>query len=276
MFRQNFLKYNEAGDGGAGAANNTPPPNNENDPSKKPPNDPPPQDDGLGFYNQSKDDKGGEANPGGKKEGEATPPKDEKKDETKPEDQVSGYGAEPPKDGAKDEKPSEPPKQDPPKDEGLGYELDLKEVEKSTAEALLKIAKEQKLSKEQAEAFVQFKKQEIKAQADADAKYEEEYKAAQIKQKQDWYNELKNDADFGKDKFNHSVARVEKFISEMMPDTKKVLTERRSMLPPYVMKDILRTANKFYDNGKFVQGEQPAAAAAAKEKEADDPLAFYK
>lgn len=273
MFKFKFLKYNEAGDGDGSAG--APPAKNETPPpaQKDAPNTPPPQEGGntdeFGYAKAPADDKSGEKGDGEKKEGAKTPSKD---DEKIPEDAVAGYGDKAP------EVPDAGKQDDPPKkkeDDGLGYELEVKDLDEKEVQAIKDLAKEMKLTKEQAQTFVEIKKKELvdmKASQDA---YEKQVQVEVTKQKAAWHNELKTDPDFGGEKFAHSVAKVEKFISEFMTDTKKVLTERKSMLPPYVMKDILRAANKFYDTEKLVTGSGASDRNSSKEEKEVSPLDFY-
>lgn len=273
MLKFQFLKYNEAGDGdGTGAPANkdetTPPA------QKDPPSDPPPKKDGdtdeYGYAKIPEANKSGEEGAGEKKEGEK--PSEKTKEEEKPEP-VSGYSDEPPKtpDAGKQDDP--PPKADEKKVEGLEFDLDIKDLDQPSVEILNKFFKEHKLSKEQAQALVDIRKAEVAANSKADNDYIEQQKAAVIKQKQDWHSELKKDPNFGGENFAKSINRVDKFLNEMMGDTKKVLTERKSMLPPYVMKDLLRVANLVYDTDKFVNGNK--VNEESKETKEVSPLDYY-
>lgn len=89
-----------------------------------------------------------------------------------------------------------------------------------------------KLTKEQVEAYVNLRKSE-------DAKAEENQKAQIVSTRNAWIKELKDDKDFGGANFDKNVDRVEKVLQNFLPNTKKVLTERGSVLPPYIMRDLL-------------------------------------
>ena len=135
-------------------------------------------------------------------------------------------------------------------------------------------AKANALPKEAAQALVNLRKSEF----DANLAQAEEAKKAQAraieKVKASWDKELRTDATFGGDKFAHNVAQVEKVLADFMPSTKKTLTERGSMLPPYVMRDLAKLAEKLYAAEKLVQGEAAVGEAVVEDKQ-DDHLSFY-
>ena len=85
---------------------------------------------------------------------------------------------------------------------------------------------------------------------------------------------MKNDPALGGEKFEHNVMQAEKVLEEFMRATKTMLTERGSMLPPYVMRDLARLAEHLYAAPVFNSGEPPAPPPEPKE-ENNDPLAFY-
>lgn len=96
-----------------------------------------------------------------------------------------------------------------------------------------------KLSKEAAQEYVALAKG-FKAQVEAYQK-EQQTKVQQAaqKQKQEWYNELKQDKEFGGQNFDVNLKRVDTVLDRFFPNTKKELTTRKSMLPPSVMRDLL-------------------------------------
>lgn len=154
----------------------------------------------------------------------------------------------------------------------LEYELDVKDLAPEETEKFKKIAFDHKLSKEVAQALVDMRKQEnqnIQAEL-IKLKTDNENKIAQ--QKAGWHNELVTDPKFGGENYLHNLARVDKVLTTLMPDTKKVLTERKSMLPPYVMRDLLTVYNSLYSTDEFVGGQPPTPSEAEKES---SPLDFY-
>lgn len=95
-----------------------------------------------------------------------------------------------------------------------------------------------KLSKEAAAEYVNLAKG-FKAQVES---YEKEratkiQQAAQ-KQKAEWFNELKQDKEFGGQNFDANLKKVDVVLDRFFPNTKKELTTKKSMLPPSVMRDL--------------------------------------
>jgi hypothetical protein len=107
---------------------------------------------------------------------------------------------------------------------------------------------------------------------------EDQKKQAEINRKKteaQWYRELKEDPNFGGEKFLHNVKRAERVVQDYMPNLKNKLTESKVMLPPYVMKDLFLLAKQLYSSGEHVEGD-PTKASDDKDKEKEvDPLAFY-
>lgn len=217
------------------------------------------------------DDLGYAITPEVKPEGEKAP--EPKKEEPKaPEeikDPATGYGKEAPK--APKEEAAPPPES--PKIE-LGYELEVKDVDPAVLTKVQEFAKANALPKEAAQALLNLRKTEFDAAKQAQADQEKAY----LKQVQDtrsaWDKELRTDATFGGEKFAHNVMQAEKVLGDFMPNTKKILTERGSMLPPYVMRDLAKLAEKLYSPENIVQGERPAGDEVVVSK-VDEHLDFY-
>jgi len=191
---------------------------------------------------------------------EKKPEEDDKKPEEgneddKVDDPASGY----------DKKPEEPdveedddkkPEEDDKKPEGEEKELGKEDVESLVKElpdtydkdSLSKFALENKFSKEQIEAYVKFAKEE------SEQIKKEQLNQVKITRKQ-WFEELKSDKEFGGELFDKNVHQVEKLLANHMPNVKKVLTERGSMLPPYLMKDLLSLSKALNPSTKLVNGE---------------------
>lgn len=273
MLKFNWIKLAEVGENGEGGG----PPKEETPPATPPSNTPPPKEEGSNL-----DEFGYEKPP------ETKPPGEEGKDssekgkeadaskqkEATDKDSSSGYGKEPPKE---DEIVDPPATLPPAKDETLGFELDVKDLTKTEIEKITKFAKDHKLSKEAAQAFVEMKKIEAATAKAADEAMEKQIKVTVAKQKADWHKELSQDPVFGGDKFDHNVKQVDKLMNDFMGNTKKVLTERKSMLPPYVMRDLSKLAEKLYESEKLIHGDG-AASSGEKEKTAEkefDHLSFY-
>lgn len=209
---------------------------------------------------------------------EKVPDADGKKDEVAPKaeakveeikDPATGYGKDPIV--AKEEEAAAPPKEEVKVD--LGYEVDAKDLSPEDAIKLKEFAKANSLTKEAAQALIDMKKSEIDSLKQADIQYQKQQEKAINDTKVAWDKELRTHPTFGGDKFAHNVQQAEKVLSEFMGETKKVLTERASMLPPYVMRDLAKLAEHLYGTEKLVQGEQGSPKVEEKET---DHLDFYK
>jgi hypothetical protein len=189
------------------------------------------------------------------------PPADDKtkKEDDKPiEKPATGYGADddkvdPPK---ADDKKEDDKKDDEPKDDAEKAKKEYAEVVKDLGpgfdkEKVTQFAIENKFTKEQLQAYVKLVK-------DEDAAITKQAEQAKQNQRKAWKEELKNDPDFGGDNFVKNVDRVEKVLEKHMPNTKKILTDKGSMLPPYIMRDLLGLAKALNPTTNLVQGEPPA------------------
>lgn len=191
-------------------------------------------------------------------------------DAAKPDDQKidpsTGYGEEPPKveEPVKKEEPAAKP--------DLAYELKLEGLPKEEVEKVAAFAKKHALSQEVAQEFADLRKSELKAAEERAASDQREQEQAKMRLRREWHTELKNDPQFGGEKFGFNIMQAEKVVQEFMPNTKKVLTDRKSMLPPYVMRDLARMASTLYSTEKLGQGEAPAAP---KKNDVDEALEFY-
>lgn len=134
----------------------------------------------------------------------------------------------------------------------------LKEIETAVStlgdsynkKAISEFAVKNKLNKEQVEAYVA----QMKADDANEVKIREEKITAQ---RQAWNEDLVKDPEFGGDNFDKSVHEVESLLGKYFPDTKKVLTDKKGMLPPYFMKDLLRVAKALKPTNQFEGGEPP-------------------
>jgi hypothetical protein len=190
-----------------------------------------------------------------------------KETSTKVETPATGYGE-------KDPVVEEPPAPAPKKEEiDLGYELKVEGVPEEDVTKLKTFAKQYALSKEAAQAYLDLRKAEHEKYKASVAESEREYEIEKQKVRAEWHRELKNDPAFGGEKFGSNILRAEKVMEEFMPNTKKVLTERKAMLPPYVMRDLAKLADHLYSTERLVQGDAPKPSEPVEEK--DDALAFY-
>lgn len=195
------------------------------------------------------------------KEEVAAPIIEEKKDDVPADDKIekpaTGYNDEevaPPAEEVKEVPPVEKTEDEMNEEEkaqkeiktviaGLGEGYDKAKIEKFVLD--------NKMTKEQLAAYVKMTKEE-------DAKFASDQAAAKVKYRNDSINSLKSDPDFGGENFAKNVDRVEKLLEKNMPSTKKMLTEKGGMLPPYLMKDLLSLSKVLNPIAPLVIGEPPA------------------
>jgi len=139
-------------------------------------------------------------------------------------------------------------------------EADLKDFSDADKQLLTQHFEKYKLPKEAQLALVDIRKSELVAQQQAQAQYQKQVEAETNRIKTEWFNELKNDKDFGGANFDANTKMVNKFIADFMPNTKKMLTEKGGMLPPNTMRDFHAVAKKLYETEGFVQGDGSAAS----------------
>lgn len=238
---------------------------------------------------QKLDDYGYENEPskqGGDDDGEKTPEKEaepkeekpEKKEETEEEGDknATGYGEEPKKPEEPEGDPDDKKKADA---DGKGEEdyglLDTGDLLPEEVKEIREFAKERKLSKHAVKAIVDLKKKEV-----ADLKAFEDKRKKELQQKaqqlrSEWFNELKNDPDFGGENFNKNVKKAEKVVDEHLPNVKKKLTESGNMLPPYIMRDLAKLADTLNGTERLARGGPVTPEKKEDESEENDPLAFY-
>lgn len=164
---------------------------------------------------------------------------------------VSGYGKEP--EVIVDDPPVIPPVEQPKVD--LGYEIETKDLDPKEALKIKEFAKTHSLTKEAAQAFANMRFSESQAVKQAELDNQKRFDKEIAETKANWHKELKTHPTFGGEKFDHNVLQVEKLLTDHLPETKKVLTERKSMLPPYVMRDLAKFAEHLYSTEKMVQGD---------------------
>jgi len=205
---------------------------------------------------------------------EAAPaPKSEAVEEPEEIKPVSGYGKE-----AQGEEEEETPPVVPPKEEekvvDLGFELKVDEkLPKNEVASVKEFAKKHGLTKEAAQEYLDLRVTEMKEQETAQAQSKVDYQKAVKAQRKAWETELKTDPEFGGEKYGHNIKQAEKVLEEFMPGTKKILTEKGTMLPPYVMRDLANIANHVYKTEGFVNGN-PSVSEDESDTEMD-PLDFY-
>lgn len=115
-------------------------------------------------------------------------------------------------------------------------------------ELISQFAIDNKMTKEQVTAYVALMKTE-----DSKAVEHEENNRKEIRS--GWKKELMDDTTFGGDNFDINVDRVEKVLTNFMPNTRKVLTDRGNMLPPYIMRDLLTISKSLNPTTVLVNGD---------------------
>jgi hypothetical protein len=207
--------------------------------------------------------------PGEAKETKTEAPKvEEKLEDIK--DPASGYGVKP----LEEPKAEDLPKVevDPAKIETPPIEVDLKGLGDKEAAKLKDFFKEKNIPKEAAQEFANLIKSEMQTTNLAQEQAVKAQKIEEARIKAGWDKELRTDPAFGGDNYAKNLHATEKVLRDFLPNTKKELTARGSMLPPYVMRDLAKLSEHLYGSEKFVQGEQ---STEPKEEPEASPLDFY-
>lgn len=176
-------------------------------------------------------------------------------------DVSSGYDAAPPPPDTAGYVEPTPPPATPPANQ-FKVEVDLKEFNEVDKKLFTESFEKYKLPKEAQQALVDIRKTYLAQQAAEQSNQQKQVEAQVSKLKSDWFNELKNDKDFGGTNFDVNVKMVNKFIQDFLPNTKKMLTEKGGMLPPNTMRDFHSVAKKLYETEGFVQGDGSSASEA--------------
>lgn len=181
---------------------------------------------------------------------------------------ASGYQDEP---HVVDDPPADPPPTDPPA-KPTDFDKAVEGLQEDEVKQLKTFAEKHKLSTDAVKEFADIRRQEMKAAEEYAANARKEQEKAVLKQRADWHKELKDDKDFGGENFDKNRVKVDRLLADLMPSTKKRLTETKGMLPPYLMRDLKAIADKLHETEKLVTGNPPPPK---KEDEPDDGTAFY-
>jgi hypothetical protein len=217
--------------------------------------------DDLGYPIESKGDQNSQAKSGDQKPADAEKPPEPA---TEP---VTGYGAEPVK--AEEPPPASAPQSVEPTK--LDFELKLDGLTPEQAELVRKDVKKYGLNAEAAQKFADDNKAAIEKAAVDEAAAKQKIEADTKRVKTEWYNQLKNDPNFGGEKFAFNVSQAEKVVEKFMPEVKKSLTDRKGMLPPDVMRGLARIGEALFGAGTLKQGDPVVPKSDTK---SDDPYAF--
>lgn len=180
-----------------------------------------------------------------------TPAKQEEKSED-----VIGYEKEP-EEVKKEEKKEEETKQEEKKEEkkdGEASEINFGKLADGDKKVLGEFFKAQGFTKAQAEALVQLREKEMEEFEKAKSDYEKKIEQEKLTIRKQWHDELKNDKVFGKE-FEKNLSKVNKVVTSAFPNLKNKLTESKTMLPPYLVRDLLAVHNLLYKTEGFTQGD---------------------
>lgn len=144
--------------------------------------------------------------------------------------------------------------------------IELKDLNETDKKMFTEYFEKHKLPKEAQESLVNIRKAQIADQIRSQKEQQLAIEKQAAKIKTDWYNELRSDKDFGGSNFDSNVKLVNKFITDHLPNTKKMLTEKGGMLPPSTMRDFYSVAKRLYETESFVQGDPGASETKQPEK----------
>lgn len=209
-----------------------------------------------------------------KKDGEATPKAPEVPAESPPAgSSATGYETDPNK-KVDDPPPAAAPKVDDPPVVPDEMDKALDGLPKDELKKIKDFATKNKITTEQAKEFAALRRTEIKESQEAFDKSVKDLEAAKLKTRKDWETELKTDPDFGGEKFAKNVQQVDKVLTDFFPGLKKSLTERKAIMPPYLMRDMAKLAAKLYDSPALVDGQIPVPKEEEKTP-LDEALDYY-
>lgn len=282
-----FVLMNQApAEGSAGGTNGQTPPASGSTPPPAPPQAPGQSANALDFYGSQTPPPNPPAAPASQSQPPAPPAQPPANTPS-----VSGYGDPPPATPPAPPAPGQPPvtppaapPANPPANPPAGdppaasaaeaYKtLNVEGVDATYVETFKNFAHSNKFTPEQAQALLDLKKSEMSAYNAETARIESENKAKLQSTRQAWATELRNDPVFGGEHFKNNIHLVDKYVAEFLPETNKHLTTNKTMLPPYVMRDLHRNALEAYKTDTFVNGAEGDTPNGNGDNY--DPLAFY-
>ena len=193
----------------------------------------------------------------------------------KPEDQkigktVNGYGDEPPAEVP----PAATPPPAPAEPLKLDFELDDSKLPQEDSKVIRAIIKEEGLTEKQAKRLVAARAAEVAEFEKSNQDFEAEQDRLLKAKRREWDAELRNDPDFGKEKFGHNVKLVDKVLKDFGSEFEKALTDSNGVMPPYLMRMVARVGAKLYSTPNLEVGNPPPPPPVAENP--DDHLDFYK
>jgi len=158
--------------------------------------------------------------------------------------------------------------------EALGFEVDVKGLEKETAVKLVGEIKDLGLNEKAAQYFIDLKKQTAIAADHAAKQALDDVRAGAAKKKLEWDKELRTHPTFGGENFGDTLHVSAKVLKEFFPETQKMLTDNKGMLPPSVIRDLVNLGkNVLYKTEPIVLGEE--SAQTDEDQGPDAHLSFY-
>lgn len=184
---------------------------------------------------------------------EPTTTDDKKKVE--PEVKVPGYDDEP---DIKDEKKVDPPVEEKKKDDvpALDYKIEVADLHADEIKLVEELAKTHKLTKEQATAVAEMRKADISAMNSIESKRLADQKTQVANLRSGWKTELQNDKVFGGANFAHSMKQAGTVLEKFFPETKKMLDEKKGMLPPSTMRDLQGIHKVLFATEPLIEGDK--------------------
>jgi hypothetical protein len=135
---------------------------------------------------------------------------------------------------------------------------------------LKRIATEKKWSKEFLKDVVDLRKLDYAEAMKVRTNQNNERQQKLTELRTNYYNELMSDPTYGGANFQTTIHKVDKVLAEHLPTMKKNLTETKGILPPNVMRELAKMAEKIYGTESFEQG-----GGQVKETDPNDHLNFY-
>jgi len=179
------------------------------------------------------------------------------------ESKVEPPPAEPPK------APTEPP---PPPTE---FDKKFEKLPKPVAEEAKAEAKELGLEGEQLDKYVSRREVMVARNVAARQEAQRQAQADVQRQRAAWRDELVKDPTFGGQNFQANVVKAQKVLDDVMPATKKILTETKTVLPPYVMRDLASLYDRLHKSSTFTHGDPPAPPEPPAKDKLSEALEFY-
>ena len=188
------------------------------------------------------------------------------KDEVKVENPSTGYGEEDENEASTEVKAEEKDKDEEQTEDEKTFTEAVKEslgkLPEEESTSISKFAKDNKLTADQVNAYAKLRESEINEASENEI-------ASIRKYRQESVAYLKADKEFGGDNYQSNINKVEKILESHFPLMKKKLTERGSMMPPYLMKEMLGVYNLLHSTTKLVGGD-PGQVQEKEEKSVYD------